>query len=261
MKDISAVIITKNEERNIERCIISLKGVADEIIVVDSFSTDKTAAICSRLGVHFTEKEFVDYASQKNYGNSLTKFPYILSLDADEALSMDLRKSIQSWKNTAGPDVLKVNRLTNFCGEWIKHGGWYPDAKFRLFDKTKARWAGEKVHEFLEVDKNAIKGNLKGDLLHFSFYTIEQHLSTINKFSTLKAEIHFEKGKKSNLLKTLVAPGFKFFKVYILKGGFRDGWRGYVIARNSAYSVFLKYSKLKQLEVEKQEKSKVQAIG
>lgn len=251
MREISAVIITKNEERNIERCIISLKGVADEIIVVDSFSTDKTADICKRLKVKFVENIFKDYASQKNYGNSLTQFPYILSLDADEALSLELRKSIQQWKSGGGADVLKVNRLTNFCGDWIKHSGWYPDAKFRMFDKTKARWAGEKVHEYLDIDKNAKKGKLEGDLLHYSFYTIEQHLSTINKFSTLKAEINFDKGKKSSLLKTMVAPRFKFFKVYLLKGGFRDGWRGYVIAKNSAYSDFLKHAKLKQLEVEK----------
>jgi|SRR5690554_2077830 len=251
MKEISAVIITKNEERNIERCIISLKGVADEIIVVDSYSTDKTVDICNRLGVTFVEHVFEDYASQKNYGNSLTKYPYILSLDADEALSLDLRKSIQQWKKDGEADVLKVNRLTNFCGDWVKHGGWYPDAKYRLFDKTKARWAGEKVHEYLEIDKNAIIGKLEGDLLHYSFYTIEQHLSTINKFSTLKAEISFDKGKKSNLFKTLAAPGFKFLKIYMLKGGFRDGWRGFVIAKNSAYSDFLKQTKLKQLEVEK----------
>lgn len=251
MREISAVIITKNEERNIERCLISLKGVADEIIVVDSFSTDKTAEICKRLKVWFVENTFADYASQKNYGNSLTQFPYILSLDADEALSLELRKSIQKWKKQGGADVLKVNRLTNFCGDWVKHGGWYPDAKYRLFDKTKARWAGEKVHEYLEIDKDAKKGKLEGDLLHYSFYTIEQHLSTINKFSTLKAEINFEKGKKSNVFKTLAAPGFKFLKVYMLKGGFRDGWRGFVIAKNSAYSDFLKHSKLRQMEVEK----------
>lgn len=252
MRKISAVIITKNEERNIERCLISLKGVADEIIVVDSFSTDKTADICKRMNVQFVEHAFADYASQKNYGNSLTQFPYILSLDADEALSLELRKSIQLWRKEGGADVLKVNRLTNFCGDWVKHGGWYPDAKYRLFNKAKARWAGEKVHEYLEIDKSAKKGKLEGDLLHYSFYTIEQHLSTINKFSTLKAEISFEKGKKSNLFKTLAAPGFKFLKVYMLKGGFRDGWRGFVIAKNSAYSDFLKQTKLKQLEAEKE---------
>lgn len=255
MREISAVIITKDEERNIERCLISLKGVADEIIVIDSFSTDKTADICNRLRVKFVENPFTDYAAQKNYGNSLTQFPYILSLDADEALSLELRKSIQKWKKVDGAEVLKVNRLTNFCGEWIKHGGWYPDAKYRLFDKTKARWAGEKVHEYLEIDKAAKKGKLEGDLLHYSFYSIEQHLSTINKFSTLKAEINFEKGKKSSLLKILTTPCFKFFKVYMLKGGFRDGWRGFVIAKNSAYSDFLKHSKLRQLEVEKKMES------
>ena len=247
---ISAVIITYNEERNIERCLKSLEGVADEIIVVDSFSTDRTAEICQNFGVNFVEHPFADFATQKNFGNHLTSYDFILSLDADEALSEPLRKSILDWKKNSSSDVLRINRLTNFCGKWIYHSGWYPDAKYRLFNKSKARWAGEKVHEYLEIDNGAAKGNLEGDLLHYSFYTIDQHLNTINKYSTLKAEINFQKGKKSSLLKILFAPGFKFFKIFILKAGFRDGWRGFVIAKNSAYSDFLKHAKLRQMELE-----------
>src|SRR5690606_38088342 len=117
-------------------------------------------------------------------------------------------------------------------------------------NKSKARWAGEKVHESLEIDNGAAKGNLEGDLLQYSCYTIDQHLNTINKYSTLKAEINFQKAKKSSLLKILFAPGFKFFKIFILKAGFRDGWRGFVIAKNSAYSDFLKHAKLRQMELE-----------
>ena len=248
--NISAVIITYNEERNIERCLNSLQGVADEIIVVDSFSTDRTAEICRKFDVNFVEHPFIDFAAQKNFGNALSQNKYILSLDADEALSDKLRESIQNWKLKGVTDALQINRLTNFCGKWIEHGGWYPDAKYRLFDKSKARWAGERVHEYLEIDRSSIKGKLSGDIHHYSFYTIDQHLDTINKYSTLKAEILFEKGKKSSLFKMLFSPGFKFFKIYVLKGAFRDGWHGFIIAKNSAFSVFLKYAKLRQKEYE-----------
>lgn len=249
---ISAVVITYNEERNIERCLNSLMGVADEIIVVDSFSTDRTGEICQKFGVNFVQHPFADFAAQKNFGNSLAEHAFILSLDADEALSETLRESILDWKKNSSIAVLQVNRITNYCGKWIKHGGWYPDAKYRLFDKSKARWAGEKVHEFLDIDSAATKGKLQGDLLHYSFYTIEQHLNTINKYSSLKAEINFEKGKKSSLFKILFAPAFKFLKIYVLKAAFRDGWRGFVIAKNSAYSDFLKHAKLRQMELEDQ---------
>lgn len=247
---ISAVIITYNEERNIERCLNSLSGVADEIIVVDSFSTDKTPDLCRKFDVNFVQHPFADFAAQKNFGNSLTENKFVLSVDADEALSESLRESIINWKTNSSTDALQINRLTNYCGKWIKHGGWYPDAKYRLFDKAKARWTGEKVHEYLEIDNDAVKGKLNGDLLHYSFYTIEQHLTTINKYSTLKAEINFEKGKKASLFKILFAPGFKFLKIYFLKGAFRDGWSGFVIAKNSAYSDFLKHAKLRQIELE-----------
>ncbi len=249
MNQISAVIITYNEERNIARCIDSLIGIADEIIVVDSFSTDKTSEICLRYDLNFVQHPFADFAAQKNFGNELARYPFILSLDADEALSDTLRESILIWKKSGSQDMLELNRLTNFCGKWIKHGGWYPDAKYRLFSKSKARWAGEKVHEFLQIDDTAHKGKLQGDLLHYSFYTIAQHLDTINKYSTLKAEVNFQKGKKASILKILFGPGFKFFKMYVLRGGFRDGWHGYVIAKNSAYADFLKHSKLFQLRI------------
>src|SRR5690606_14587692 len=115
--------------------------------------------------------------------NALSQNKYILSLDADEALSDKLRESIQNWKLKGATDALQINRLTNFCGKWIEHGGWYPDAKYRLFDKSKARWAGERVHEYLEIDRSSIKGKLSGDIHHYSFYTIDQHLDTINKYS------------------------------------------------------------------------------
>lgn len=244
MTPLSAVIITYNEELNIARCIESLQGVADEIIVVDSYSTDKTEEICRSFGVHFVQNPFKDYATQKNFGNNLAENQFILSLDADEALSERLVESILNWKEKGGLQTMQMNRLTKYCGQWIKHCGWYPDSKFRLFDKTKARWAGEKVHEYLEIDPDATRGHLNGDLHHYSFYTIGQHLDTINKYSSLKAEIMLENDKNVNFLKVLFRPLVRFLRDYFLKQGFRDGFYGFVICSNSAYSVFLKYVKL-----------------
>lgn len=249
MTAVSAVIITFNEEKNISRCLDSLSGIADEILVIDSYSKDKTAEICAEYGVKFIAHTFQDYASQKNYGNSLTSHDFILSLDADEALSEPLREAILKWKNTGSPDVMRVKRLTNYCGKWIKHCGWYPDAKYRLFDKKRARWAGERVHEYLEIDPDASKGELSGDLHHYSFYTIDQHLNTINKYSGLKAEIMFEKGKKPHIFKLIVNPAVRFLRDYFFKQGFRDGFYGFVISANSSYSVFLKYVKLWDMRI------------
>lgn len=248
MKKISAVIITYNEEKNIGKCLKALQYVVDEIVVIDSFSTDKTPSICKAYGVNFIQRAFTDYADQKNFGNSHAAHPFILSIDADEVLSATLQKSIIDWKSRGKNDVLELDRITSFCGKWIKHSGWYPDKKYRLFDKTKAQWAGEKVHEFLQIAPDAKKGRLKGKLLHYSFHSIDQHMATVNRFSTLKAEIKHEKGEKATWFKIFFSPKVKFLKIYFLKLGFLDGWRGYVIARNSAFGDYLKYIKLKEKE-------------
>lgn len=247
MTPLSAVIITFNEERNIGRCLESLRGVADEIVVIDSHSTDQTRNICEKFEVRFLQNPFEDYASQKNFGNRQAIHRHILSLDADEALSGTLRDSIIAWKKSGSSDAARMNRLTSFCGQWIRHGGWYPDTKIRVFDKTCARWAGEKVHEFLEVDPAARVALLSGDLLHYSFYSIRQHLDTINKYSELKAGIMFAKGKRAGTVKLLLSPPVRFLRDYFFKKGFRDGFYGFVIAANSSYSVFLKYIKLRSL--------------
>ncbi|MCH2214626.1 MAG: glycosyltransferase family 2 protein [Flavobacteriales bacterium] len=247
MTPISAVIITFNEERNIGRCIDSLQEIAEDIVVVDSYSTDKTEEICRSKGVRFVQHPFGGYIEQKNYALTQSRFDHVLSLDADEALSDDLRKSVLSVKENFNETGYEMNRLTNYCGKWIKHTGWYPDRKLRLFDKRKARWAGRNPHDRCELDKGSTTKRIEGDILHYSFYTIDQHLETINKFSSIKAEVMYERGKKARWYNFLVNPAFRFFRDMILKGGFRDGFYGYVIARNSAHSVFLKYVKLKDL--------------
>jgi glycosyltransferase involved in cell wall biosynthesis len=254
MIKLSVVIITFNEGKNIRRCLESVKGIADEIIVVDSSSIDNTKAICQEFGVRFFDQDFLGYIEQKNYANSLATFDHILSIDADEALSDELLQSIIEIKTSCEKDAYSMNRITNFCGKWIKHSGWYPDRKIRIFDRRKGRWTGKKIHEKIGLDKGASTGFLKGNLLHYSFYTIEQHVNQINKFSTIKAEVLMETGGKSNLFKIWLGPIATFFQVYLFKLGFLDGTSGFLIAKNTAFSTLLKYSKLSLMLRQKKQK-------
>jgi len=248
MVPLSAVIITYNEEKNIGRCLESLQDIADEIVVVDSFSTDRTEAICREYGVRFMQHAFTGYVPQKNYALSQAAHRYVLSLDADEALSEELRKSIAHAREHWEYDGYCFNRLTNYCGKWIRHCGWYPDRKLRLWDASKGRWAGHHIHERLEMDPGSTTGFLKGDLLHHSFHTIDQHMQTVNQFSTAGARSLYEKGARSNTPKILVKSTAKFIRNYILKRGFLDGYYGYLICRISAFSTLIKYAKLKEMQ-------------
>lgn len=247
MEKISAVIITFNEERNIERCIKSLHGIVDEVIVIDSFSTDKTAEICNNQGVRFYQARWQGYSATKNYGNSLATNNYIFSIDADEVLSEELKKEILTLKNSAKlSDAYYINRLTNYCGSWIHHCGWYPDTKLRLWNKQKGEWKGN-IHEEVVMDSGSSFANFKGDLLHYSYYSIQQHINQANKFTDLTANEAFIKGKKAGLLKIFFSPCFKFIRDYFLKMGFMDGYHGFVICRISAFATYLKYTKLREL--------------
>jgi len=251
MISLSVVIITYNEERNIGRCLKSVSTVADEIVVVDSFSSDRTEEICNSFGVRFIQNNFMGYVEQKNYANSLAEYPYILSLDADEALSDTLIKSISNVKARWDHDGYSMNRMTNYCGKWIKHGAWYPDRKIRLFDKKKAKWDGQLVHENLVLNDSSNVSFLRGDILHYSFYSISEHVIRSNYYSKLSAEQLFSKGKKAGCFKLIVKPCARFLSHYILRLGFLDGYYGFVISRITAYSTLLKYAKLRQLNLEK----------
>lgn len=255
MQKISAVVITYNEERNIERCINSLINVTDEIIIIDSFSTDSTAEICKKMNVEFFTRKWEGYSIAKNYGNSLAANDYILSIDADEAISDDLSVSLNYFRRSERvQDAYSFNRLTNYCGTWIKHGDWYPDTKLRLWNRKKGEWIGE-IHEEVVMQAGSSKGFLKGDLLHYSYYSLEQHLSQANKFTDLTAKAAFDKGKKAGLVKIFFNPYFKFFKDYILKFGFLDGYQGFVICKISAYATLLKYTKLREMYKNSDEKN------
>ncbi len=246
---ISAVIITYNEEANIERCLDSLEGTADEVLVVDSFSSDRTADICKSKGVDFIQHPFDGHIEQKNYALSCASNDYVLSLDADEALSQKLSQSIQAAKQNWTEDGYSVNRLTNYCGKWIRHCGWYPDTKIRLWDRSKGHWGGVNPHDHVVMDEPIRIRHLSGNLLHYSYPTIRDHISQINSFSDIAARAAFEKGRQSNLaLDICLNPTLTFFKKYFLKLGLLDGYEGFVISISTAYGKFLKYIKLRELE-------------
>jgi len=250
---ITAVIITYNEEKNIGRCLASLKKVADEIIVVDSFSTDNTKTICESYDVKFISQEWLGYAGSKNVGNNLANHPYILSIDADEEVSPDLANTINLLKRKKlnGRVAFELKRLTNYCGYWVGHCGWYPDAKVRLFPKDKARWVGDKVHETLEIDKDILVTRLTGDLFHYSYYSVEQHIATIEKYTSLGAEDLFNRGKSTSKSIAVIKAIVRFVRMYVFQSGWLDGWAGWMICKNSAYGVWLKYHKLMLLNANK----------
>lgn len=242
MQKLSVVIITFNEEENIGRCLQSVAGIADDIVVMDSFSTDNTEQICRQFPVRFVQAAWQGYAPAKNYANSLARYDWILSLDADEVLSDTLQQAIRRLKE--GPDMpnASFNRLTNYCGHWVRHCGWYPDVKVRLFDRRKSKWVGY-IHEQLQPLTEVV--HLDGDCLHYSYHSVAQHYTQADKFSTMAARSMFEAGKKAPFYKLIVNPAFKFINHFVLHAGFLDGRAGYLISRISAYAVYLKYKKLR----------------
>jgi glycosyltransferase involved in cell wall biosynthesis len=243
---LSVVIITFNEEKNIELCLSSVKAIADEIVVVDSFSTDKTKDICLRYGAKFIEHQFDGHIEQKNWAITQASSPYILSLDADEALTPALIKEITQIKNNWQFDGYSFNRLTNYCGKWIKHCGWYPDVKLRLWDSRKGAWKGTNPHDRYELDSQHIK-HINGDILHYSYYSISDHIKQVNYFTDIAAKAAFAEGKRSSLFKITINPIIKFLRDYFFKLGFLDGYYGFIISIISSHATFLKYAKLKQL--------------
>ncbi len=254
MHPISVVIITYNEERNIGRCLDSVQGLADEIVVVDSFSTDATEVICKQYGVRFVQQAFLGYVQQKKMATTQATYSFILSLDADEALSLELYAAIAAVKKTGfTKDVYLMNRCTNFGGRWIKHGTWYPDKKLRLFNREKAAWAGTNPHDKITINSNSSVGKLNGNILHYSYNTIEELVTQANKFTTIQALAMHNAGKKTSVMKIIINPWWAFINGYIFKLGFLDGRDGYLIASTVAYQTMLKYSKLLNLQKQEQD--------
>ncbi|MEM8893523.1 MAG: glycosyltransferase family 2 protein [Bacteroidota bacterium] len=245
---ISGVIITYNESANIERCIKSLEGVVDEVVVVDSNSTDDTAAICKELGAKVILQPFLGYIEQKNFAMECAEYDYVLSLDADEALSEQLKSEIATLKQDLKYSAYRFNRLNNYCGKWLKHGHWYPDRKIRLWDKSKYRWAGTNPHDKVDVqDKSQVK-SVNADILHYSYATVSDHIDQVNKFARIHAKSAAKIGKRASLLiHVSLNPFFKFVKRYFLYLGFLDGYYGFIAAVNSAMLNYLKYVYLREI--------------
>jgi glycosyltransferase involved in cell wall biosynthesis len=243
---LSVVIITLNEERNIGRCLASVKDIADEIVVVDSLSTDRTEEICKTFGAAVYRRPWDDYSSARNFGAAKAKHDLILALDADEELSPELRHSIAAAKASPDSRAGKFVRLSNYCGKWIRHGGWYPDIKTRMYDRKKARWQG-RVHEELEgIGKNEAL-LLEGECRHFSYCSIAGHCARTRRYAGLSAEESFKRGKRASLLNIAGNPLVKFVRDYFLRLGFLDGKSGLQIAGMTAWGTFLKYAALRRL--------------
>lgn len=247
MPKISAVIITYNEEDFIEKCLASLEGVVDEIVVVDSFSTDSTEEICKKYNVKFIKHPFQGFCDQKNYALTFASHKYILSLDADEALSEELRESILKVKNDWKYDGYKMSRRNFYCGKWIRFSEWYPDRQLRLFYTDHGSWGELNIHEKFILSKGAKIGRLKGDLLHWAFSSRQDHIDKMRKYSKIGAEEFHRAGRKANAFTPYIHSAWGFFRTYFVKGGILDGPTGFRLCCLYAKSAYNKYRMLRIL--------------
>ena len=243
---LSVVIITFNEEANIARCLQALGDVAEDVLVVDSFSTDNTVEICRGYGARVIQYAFAGYVEQKNRATSQALFDHVLQLDADEVLTDELRQAIRAAKINWQHAAYSVARLTSYCGHWVRHGGWYPDRKLRLYDRRLGCWTGLLLHEKFEVNPGLSTAPLAGHALHFSYHSVAQHVTQLNKFTSITAqELALRGHTRVNLFHLLLKPLWKFVHGYVFRLGFLDGFAGLCIAAISAWGVFLKFAKLK----------------
>jgi len=244
--EFSCVLITHNEEKRLEPALRSVAGLASEIVVVDAESADDTVKIARRFGARVFTRKWTGFADQKNFANAQAAGPWILSLDADERVSPELREELAALKG-AEPDCsgFSMPRRVYYLGRWIRHSGWYPDRKMRLFRKDRAAWAGEYVHENLVVTGRTEA--LRGALHHFTYASIADHVARINRFSGLGAQKLYARGRKGRIIHLLALPPARFLKSYFFKLGVLDGFPGLVIAVLNGYAVFLRYAKLREI--------------
>ncbi len=251
-RPITLVVITLNEAKCLERCLRSVPFV-DEIVVVDSFSQDGTRAIAEKCGAKVVDQEWLGFGAQKNLAAGFAKNDWIFSLDADEACSEELVQEIlQLPLNPEVVEGYRIPRKSYHLRRWIGHGGWYPDYQLRLYHRGKTSWSTSSVHEKVQTQKTQ---NLKSALMHWVFDDLTDQIATNNRYSGLGAQELFKKGHRFRFWKLLVKPTSKFFETYFFKRGFLDGLPGFIIAVGAAYSVFLKFSKLWELEQSQSEAS------
>jgi glycosyltransferase involved in cell wall biosynthesis len=250
---ISATIVAFNEERNIARAIRSLRlgeGCVDEIVVVDSGSSDGTREIAASLGARVVEETWRGYATQKNFAAASALNDWILSIDADEELTPELAAEISALKNQPVRfDAWTMPRLARYLGRWIRHSGWYPDRKVRLYHRERANWQGEYVHESVQTSGRI--GELKSDLLHFTCDSLGQHLRTLDRYTSLAAQGLVAGGKPIPLRRLVVDPPWTFVRSYVVQRGFLDGVQGFLIACMAGFYTFLKYAKARELSMGK----------
>lgn len=243
--EISATIITCNEQANIARAIESLR-CCDEVVVVDSGSNDRTTEIAAKLGARVVEAPWPGYAKQKNFAAAQAAHDWVLSIDADEALSEALEAEIWQIKKS-GPeyDAYTMPRMAQYLGRWIMHSGWYPDRKVRLYDRRKARWTGDYVHESVEV--NGTMGHLQCNLLHYTFSSISEHLKNMDRYTTLAAQELVARGHRVRWSDLVLDPCWTFLRTYFFRAGFLDGMEGLTIAFMAAFYNFVKYAKVRNM--------------
>ncbi|HKB11710.1 MAG TPA: glycosyltransferase family 2 protein [Vicinamibacterales bacterium] len=246
MPAVSVTIITRNEAADLADALTSVAW-ADEIVVVDSHSTDETAAIARRFTDRVVAREWPGYVAQKNYAASLATHDWILSLDADERVTPELAAEIKARLATSPSEVaFRIPRVTWHLGRWIRSTDWYPDFQLRLYDRRAAEWTGKYVHEAVSVRGRI--GELRGELQHYAYRDIADHLETIDRYTTLAARQMYETGRRANLADLALHPPLAFLRNYVARGGFRDGATGFLISRMNAYYVFLKFAKLWELQ-------------
>ncbi len=246
MEKISACITCGNEEKNIRRCLESVQW-ADEVVVVDSFSTDNTLAICKEYTDRVYQQEWLGYIGQKNHIKNLAEGPWILFVDADEEVSTELRDEIlNEFKSGSHKEMNGYDfpRIVKFMGKWIRHGDWYPDTKLRLFRKDIGRCEGVEPHDRVHIE-GPVK-RLHGHLHHFTYDDITDMIDTLNRFSTIAADGAAKINRMPRWSDLYFRPFYRFIKCFIVKHGFRDGFIGFIIAVTSAYGTFIKYAKLRE---------------
>jgi glycosyltransferase involved in cell wall biosynthesis len=243
MAKISACIISYNEEKNIEDCLKSLQSVVDEIIVVDSLSTDRTKEIAAKYTDKIFDQEFLGHVEQKNLAVSKASHDWILSLDCDERLTSELVSSISKIKdNLEQADAYRMARKTFYVYRWLNHC-WYPDFKIRLFNKNTARWGGINPHDRIEVNGDNIV-TLDGDIQHYSFNSISEHIRTLDYFTEIGANEIIKRGRPVSVLTPFTHGFWTFFRTLVIKRGFQDGFAGVVVSTLSGMHAFVKYSKV-----------------
>lgn len=243
---ISAVIITLNEEKKIAEAVRSVAW-ADEILVVDSGSRDRTREIAAAMGARVIEREWPGFAEQKQFAADSAANDWILSLDADERVSPELHAEIAELKDTAAGH--RIPRLSIYMNRPIRHGGWYPDRQLRLFDRRRGHWKKLRVHESVEMDEGAVVMDLRGDIIHYSVDDAAHHHRMIGeRYAPLAAEQMFDDGRRTSQIRIAAAGPAAFVRSYLLKAGFLDGLPGYAIARFAAHHAFLKHLLLWEMQ-------------